>query len=72
MTQLLRKAFEEASKLPIDEQDALARSLLDELRSEERWSSAFNGTEESLVQLADEALSEYRAGKTEPLDPDRL
>jgi hypothetical protein len=32
MTKLLEKAFEKAAKLPADEQDALGRILLDELR----------------------------------------
>ena len=34
MTKLLKKAFDEASKLPEKEQDALARLLLEELASE--------------------------------------
>lgn len=36
MTKLLKRAFEEASKLPQEEQDALARILLEELASERR------------------------------------
>lgn len=36
MTRLLEKAFEEASKLPEDDQDALAEMLLNDLASEER------------------------------------
>lgn len=72
MTDLLKKAFEVASKLPPDEQDAFAAMLLKELESEERWSSAFARSEEKLKSLAEEALEEYRAGETELLDPDRL
>ena len=37
MTKLLQKAFEEASKLPGSEQDALGCILLGELASERRW-----------------------------------
>lgn len=72
MTRLLKKAFEQASKLPVEEQDALARTLLEDLESEERWDGAFGATGDLLSELADEALSEHRSGGTEPLDPDRL
>ncbi len=37
MTQLLEKAFEEASKLPELEQNVLAQWLIDELISERKW-----------------------------------
>ena len=37
MTKLLQKAFDEASKLPEGEQEALGRILLEELASEGRW-----------------------------------
>ena len=36
MTKLLEKAFEEASTLPEEDQDALAEMLLSDLASEER------------------------------------
>lgn len=72
MTELLRKAFEEASKLPPGEQDALASVLLDELQDERRWDRALEETHEKLTGLADAALAEHRAGDTQPLDPDKL
>lgn len=37
MTALLEKAFEQASRLPEMEQNALAKWMLDELQSESRW-----------------------------------
>ncbi len=37
MTKLLEKAFEEASKLPEIEQNALAKRLLNELTAEKKW-----------------------------------
>ncbi len=37
MTKLLDKAFEEASKLPELEQNALARWLIHEIISEKNW-----------------------------------
>lgn len=55
-----------------EEQDALARWLLEELASERRWAAAFAQRPDLLGQLADEALAEHRAGHTVPLDPDAL
>jgi hypothetical protein len=68
MSNLLEEAFAEASKLPEDEQDALAAWLLEELRSERHWSKAFADSADLLAQLADEALAEHRAGKPDALD----
>ena len=68
MTQLLEKAFAEASKLPAEAQDLLAKDLLDDLAAEEKWDGTFNRSHSELSRLADEALAEYRAGKTKPLD----
>ncbi len=60
MTKLLEKAFEEASKLPELEQNALARWLIDEIISEKKWEKEFADTEDVLEKLAQEALMEYR------------
>ena len=57
MTTLLEKAFEEASRLPKTEQNALARWVLDELRSERAWEKAFAESEDVLERLADEAIT---------------
>jgi hypothetical protein len=72
MTKLLEKAFAEASKLPEQEQDALAAVILEELASERRWDQAFADSADLLARLADQALAEHRAGKTHVLDPERL
>lgn len=71
MTQLLERAFTEASKLPDPEQDAFASLLLAELGSERRWAQAFVGTQDQLGALADEALREFDAGETRPMDLER-
>ena len=71
MSKLLEKAFTEAFKLPEEEQDAFAEIILEELASEKRWDEAFERSHERLAQLADKALSEFRAGKTRPFEPDR-
>jgi hypothetical protein len=72
MTKLLQRAFDEASKLPEVEQDALGRILLDELAAERRWEELFVGSPDLLAELADEALVEHRAGLTQKLDPKKL
>ena len=68
MTELLEKAFSEASKLPEEEQDALAAILLAELESEKRWAEAFAKSQDKLSILADEAIAEFKKRKPEPLD----
>lgn len=72
MTDLLQKAFAEASKLTEVEQDQLAQSILDMLTSEQRWSAMFARSQDVLAELADEALAEFRAGKTQELDLDEI
>jgi len=72
MTQLLTKAFDEAARLPDQEQNILANWILAELASELRWQKAFTDSKDALAQLANEALAEHRAGRTLVLDPERL
>ncbi len=67
MTKLLETAFEQVSKLPASDQDAVAAIVLEELASEQRWSKAFAKSQDALAKLAGEALAEYDAGKTKPL-----
>ena len=72
MTKLLEQAVAKARKLPATEQDALATLILEELEDESRWEKAFGQSQEVLARLADEAMVEDRAGKTQELDPDAL
>jgi hypothetical protein len=68
VTKLLERAFEEASKLPEVEQNALAKWVMEELEAETKWRKAFAASEDVLDKLADEALAEHKAGKTKPLN----
>jgi hypothetical protein len=68
MTQLLEKAFSEVAKLPPQEQDIIAEQVLEELASENRWQQKLGGSQHLLTSLADEALSEHKAGKKQDLD----
>jgi len=72
MTKALKKAFDAASKLPDREQEELAAAILEELAADERWEAAFAESQALLKRLADEAVKEHRAGRTEALDPDAL
>ena len=72
MTTLLERAFEEAAKRSVAEQDLLASRMLGELEAEDDFDRAIVASTNKLERLANEALIELRAGKTEELDPDRL
>ena len=72
MTPLLKMAIEQVQRLPPELQDAAAAHLLADLKGELRWDSALDESGESLAALADEAIAEYRAGHTKPLDPNAL
>jgi hypothetical protein len=67
MTKLLERAIEQVSKLPADEQDAVATIVLEELASEKRWSESFAKSQDALAKMAEQALAEYDAGRTKPL-----
>ena len=71
MTALLEKALNKINALPPEEQDAVASLILEEIESEKRWDELFAGSQGPLAQLAREAIAEYKAGKTKPLDPER-
>ena len=72
MTDILQQAFEKASKLPPEEQDAFGKLFLAELESEARWEELFHRSPELLERLAAEAIAEDDAGLTLPLNPDQL
>jgi hypothetical protein len=72
MTKIFQEAFDQASKLPEAEQDALGRILLEELASERRWEDLFAGSQDLLEELANQALAEHDAGRTEKLEPEKL
>ena len=71
MNSTLKDAFEAASRLPERDQEELAAAILEELAADKRWSVALSEPDSALERLADEALTEHREGRTEPLDADR-
>ncbi|MGA9380035.1 MAG: hypothetical protein WBV73_14830 [Phormidium sp.] len=52
--------------------NAIAAMILEELEDEIRWDKAFKNSQDSLALLATEAMAEYRADKTQELDPETL
>lgn len=70
MRELLEKAFKKISEvLPEYEQDAFAERLLRLLESDEdQWDAEFGASADKLEILANQALTEYAAGRTEVLD----
>jgi hypothetical protein len=69
---LLERAFAEIAALPETEQELIASWILEEIVSRRRWDKAFTDSADVLAELADEALAEHRAGRTQELDPDTL
>jgi len=65
MTKALERAFREASKLSDNEQDALAEAILTEVLGEDEWERSFSASADVLEDLADEAIEDHRAGKTQ-------
>lgn len=72
MTKSLEDAFAAAEQLPDQLQDSLAAAILEELDLERNWEAKLAETADALEQLADEALTDHRGGRTEDLDPDKL
>jgi len=72
MTKALEEVFKEASKLPEAEQDALADAIRAEIRAEKEWDKSLASSPDVLQRLADEAIADHRAGRTKPVDPDKM
>ncbi len=72
MTGALDAVIAKLATLPPEEQDRVARWLLDELRDEEHWANQFGASQNALSKLAAEARADRAAGRTTVLDPDKL
>jgi hypothetical protein len=72
MTKLLEQAIAKARELSEADQDAIGQLVLDEIESERHWDELFAKSPEKLRKLADQAMAEHEAGKSEPLDPEKL
>jgi hypothetical protein len=72
MTELLERAIARLQNLPANEQDAIAAMILEEIEDDRRWDESFSRSPNVLAKLAASAMAEYRAGKTQELDPETL
>ena len=72
MTELLKKAFTEASRLSKSDQDLIGKWMLAELAAEKRWEESFTRSQDLLAKMAGQALNEHRKGRSKPLDPEAL
>ncbi|TAF57090.1 MAG: hypothetical protein EAZ61_02230 [Oscillatoriales cyanobacterium] len=72
MTDLLNQAIAQLQTLPDSQQNAIAAIILDELKDEQRWDTAFARSPNLLANLAAAAMAEYHAGETQELDPETL
>jgi hypothetical protein len=63
MTVAFKKLIARISKLASHEQDAIASLLEKELS----WNKKFSKSQKQLTSLADEALAEFKKGKTQSL-----
>jgi hypothetical protein len=68
MTELMKRAWDAASKLEEADQDAIAALVLEEIASEAEWDRQFTASKDRLSALADEAVQEFRQGETKSLD----
>ena len=59
--------MKKVSSLPEKEHDEIARIILDEIEDEKLWQKQFELTQDELLILADEALKEYKSGKTKQM-----
>ena len=72
MTELLKQAIEKIERLSEDQQNAIATIILEELEDEIKWEQSFANSQDLLAELANEAITEHKAGKTQELDPETL
>lgn len=71
MTELMEKAIEELKRLPDDEQNEIARDLLERLASEGRWDELFADprSEAALTKLAAKTRTDIARGDVFEGDP---
>lgn len=72
MTELLEQAFQHASKLAPQQQDAIAKWLILEIEDDRAWDESFARSANMLNAMAAEALTENNRGDAIPLEPDGL
>ena len=72
MTKLLDEAFTLARPLPDEQQDQLAARIIAELTADDDFDRKIAATVHQLDWLIEEAQADFRAGRTEAIEPERL
>lgn len=69
MIDLLKEAFAQAEQLPESEQRTLAEMILERIATDKRWEELLDDPKRAAAvdALAEEALAEFKAGKSYPL-----
>ena len=68
MTALLEQAIQETNRLSESEQDFVATLLLQNIRDNQHWEMQFSASKDVLEELLDEAMADYQAGRTTPVN----
>ena len=63
MTELLDRTITKLRTLSVEQQDAIATIILEELEDEIQWNTSFGRSQDLLSKLAKKAMSEYHIGK---------
>jgi hypothetical protein len=72
MTELLDRTITKLKTLSVEQQDAIAMMILEELEDEIQWNASFESSQGVLAKLAKDAMAEYHAGKTQELELETL
>lgn len=63
MAQRRDEALAKVAKVPPEEQDAIGELILEALEDEQRWDTAFAGSQDALRRLADQLRADIRGGE---------
>jgi hypothetical protein len=68
MIKQLEKALSKLGELSELDQEAIANRILAEIEDEKLWDQQFQESQDQLAKLAEEALADFKQGKTLPLE----
>lgn len=69
MNKMLARALAAISKLPDEQQEAIAATILDDLEAEKGWQERFAKSQDRLAELSKRAGEHVTGGTTSPFDP---
>lgn len=64
---MLERAIAEVSRLPEDEQEAIACLTIEEMEAERGWDERFAKSGNMLAEMARKAKAQHQRGETSPL-----